>query len=202
VVVLTIGERCEALLIDVRVALAADSLVTVVLGGEGLEGGLDDTTAETEDEVKSGLLLSWETSCQPVCSILRIFPAIFSDIMSAFANLLHNVDGLPSYILHLCFYLLHHPPTDPISFSNFFTLQLFLTSYKSYLLDVVVGKSATVLKLLAGKDQTLLVWGDSFLVLDLALDIVNGVAGLDLKGDGLARQGLDENLHLDGVLKS
>ena len=27
---------------------------------------------------------------------------------------------------------------------------------------------------------------------DLRLDIVNGVGGLDLKGDGLARQGLDE----------
>ena len=33
---------------------------------------------------------------------------------------------------------------------------------------------------------------DSLLVLDLGLDIVNGVGGLDLKGDGLARKGLDE----------
>ena len=33
------------------------------------------------------------------------------------------------------------------------------------------------------------------LVLDLGLDIVDGVRGLDLKGDGLAREGLDENLH-------
>lgn len=32
------------------------------------------------------------------------------------------------------------------------------------LLDVVVGESATVLKLLSGEDQTLLVGGDSFLV--------------------------------------
>jgi hypothetical protein len=31
---------------------------------------------------------------------------------------------------------------------------------------------------------------------DLRLDIVNGVGGLDLKGDGLAREGLNENLHL------
>lgn len=38
------------------VALAADGLLAVVLGGEGLEGGLDDTTTETEDEVKGGLL--------------------------------------------------------------------------------------------------------------------------------------------------
>ena len=54
------------------------------------------------------------------------------------------------------------------------------------LLDVVVGKGTAVLELLSGEDQTLLVRGDSLLVLDLALDVVDGVARLDLKGDGLA----------------
>jgi hypothetical protein len=39
------------------VALAADHLVAVVLGGQGLEGGLDDTTTEAEDQVESRLLL-------------------------------------------------------------------------------------------------------------------------------------------------
>lgn len=38
------------------VALAADGLVAVVLGGEGLQGRLNDTTTETEDQVESGLL--------------------------------------------------------------------------------------------------------------------------------------------------
>jgi hypothetical protein len=41
---------------ETSVALAADVLLTVVLGGEGLEGRLDDTTTETEDQVESGLL--------------------------------------------------------------------------------------------------------------------------------------------------
>jgi hypothetical protein len=36
------------------------------------------------------------------------------------------------------------------------------------LLDVVVRKSAAILKLLAGKDQTLLVWGNTLLVLKVA----------------------------------
>ena len=80
------------------VALAADHLVAVVLGGEGLKGRLDDTTTQTEDQVESRLLL-----------------------------------------------------------------------------DVVVGKSAAVLELLAGEDQALLVRRDAFLVLDLALDVVDGV---------------------------
>jgi hypothetical protein len=77
------------------VALAADHLVAVVLGGQGLEGGLNDTTTEAEDQVKSRLLL-----------------------------------------------------------------------------DVVVGKGAAVLELLAGEDQALLVRGNALLVLDLGLDIV------------------------------
>ena len=54
------------------------------------------------------------------------------------------------------------------------------------LLDVIVGKRATVLQLLAGEDQTLLVRGNTLLVLDLRLDVVDGIAGLNLKGDGLA----------------
>jgi hypothetical protein len=54
------------------------------------------------------------------------------------------------------------------------------------LLDVVVGQGATVLELLAGEDQALLVRGDALLVLDLALDVIDGIGGLDLEGVGLA----------------
>ena len=39
---------------------------------------------------------------------------------------------------------------------------------RGLLLDVVVGESAAVLKLLAGEDQSLLVGGDALLVLDLS----------------------------------
>lgn len=41
---------------ETYVALAADHLVAVVLGGKGLEGRLNDTTTETEDQVESGFL--------------------------------------------------------------------------------------------------------------------------------------------------
>ena len=63
------------------------------------------------------------------------------------------------------------------------------------LLDVVIGKSAAVLKLLASEDETLLIGGDALLVLDLGLDVVDGVRGLDFESNGLASQGLDEDLH-------
>jgi hypothetical protein len=52
------------------------------------------------------------------------------------------------------------------------------------LLDVVVRKGATVLELLAGKDKTLLVRRNALLVLDLGLDVVDGVGRLNLEGDG------------------
>lgn len=72
----------------------------------------------------------------------------------------------------------------------------------AYLLDVVVGQSAAVLQLLTSEDQALLVRRDTLLVLDLRLNIVDGVRGLDLKGDGLPRQGLDEAVGVSLVLSS
>ena len=63
------------------------------------------------------------------------------------------------------------------------------------LLDVVIRKRPAVLKLLTSKDETLLVRRDTLLVLDLRLDVVNGVAGLHLQCDCLAGEGLDEDLH-------
>jgi len=54
------------------------------------------------------------------------------------------------------------------------------------LLDVVVGEGSAILKLLSSEDETLLVRGDPFLVLDLGLYIVDSVGRLDLESDGLA----------------
>ena len=66
----------------------------------------------------------------------------------------------------------------------------------AYLLNIVITQGPPILELLAREDQALLVRGDPFLVLDLGLDIVDGVGGLDLEGDGLARQGFDEAVGL------
>merc|ERR1712042_262659 len=63
------------------------------------------------------------------------------------------------------------------------------------LLNVVVREGSSILKLLSSKDQPLLVWGNSLLVLNLGLDILNGVRWLNLQGDGLASEGLDKDLH-------
>jgi len=54
------------------------------------------------------------------------------------------------------------------------------------LLNIVIGKGAAVFKLFASENETLLVWRDALLVLNLALDVVDGVRALNLEGDGLA----------------
>ena len=67
---------------------------------------------------------------------------------------------------------------------------------KSWLfLDVIVRKSATIFELLSSEDKTLLIWGDTLLVLDLGLNVLNGVRGLDIKSDGLTSKSLNEDLH-------
>merc|ERR1712046_407672 len=63
------------------------------------------------------------------------------------------------------------------------------------LLDVVVRQCTTILKLLACKDQALLIRWNSFLVLNLCLDVVNSVAGLNIQGNGLASQRFYKDLH-------
>ncbi len=69
------------------------------------------------------------------------------------------------------------------------------------ILDVVVGQGASILELLAGKDQALVVGVDAPLEMDLGLDIVDGGVGrLDLEGDGLvAVQGNKRGDHSDDL---
>jgi len=66
---------------------------------------------------------------------------------------------------------------------------------RGLLLDIVIRERTAILQLLACKDKTLLVWWNTFLILDLGLDIVDRIRSLDVKGDGLARQGFHEDLH-------
>ena len=63
------------------------------------------------------------------------------------------------------------------------------------LLNVVVAQRTAILKLLTSKDQALLVRGNALLVLNLRLDVLDRVRGLDLERNRLSCQGLNENLH-------
>ena len=63
------------------------------------------------------------------------------------------------------------------------------------LLDVVVGEGSVVLELFSGEDKSLLIRGNSFFVLDLGLDIFDGVRWFDIKGDGFSSKSFYEDLH-------
>jgi hypothetical protein len=64
------------------------------------------------------------------------------------------------------------------------------------LLNIVIGKRAPVIELLAGEDEALLVRRNPLLVLNLALDIDDTVRRLHLKGEqGHAGEGLHKDLH-------
>jgi hypothetical protein len=70
------------------------------------------------------------------------------------------------------------------------------------LLDVVIRQSTTIFQLLASEDESLLVRGNSFLVLDLGLHVVNGVRALHLKSDCLTSKSLHEDLHTSSQAKN
>ena len=66
---------------------------------------------------------------------------------------------------------------------------------------IVATQRAVVLELLAREDVALLVRRDALLVLDLPLDVLGGVAWLDVEGDGPSGERLHEDLqdhHEDG----
>ena len=65
-----------------------------------------------------------------------------------------------------------------------------------FLLNVIVRESSAIFKLLSSEDKTLLVWRNTFFVLDLSLDVFNSICRLNFKGDCFTSEGLDENLHL------
>ena len=70
------------------------------------------------------------------------------------------------------------------------------------LLNVVVGEGSVVHELdsRGTEDESHLIGRDALLVLDLCLDVFNGVRGLDLKGGDLSSEMLNEELHSDFVL--
>jgi hypothetical protein len=176
----------------------------VVLVGKDLERGLNDTTSESEDKVEGGLLLDVYRSAVDRNDRYPIDRSRCS---------VHDVPPSPS----CCF--LHVPapwyrqpcssawliptPTTPLNVHDPIPLRPrclpLAPSCRAHCIQdrqigrrglTVVRKGSSVLELLSGEDQSLLVRRDTLLVLDLRLDIVDGVGGLDLEGDGLAREAI------------
>ena len=175
-----------------------DGVCWLNIKGDGLScQGFDEdlhTTSESEDEMKSWLFLD---------VVIREGSSIFELLSGEDKSLL--IWGNSFLVLDLCFDVLNGVcwldiEGDGLS-SKSFDEDLHTTSKSEdkmesgFLLDVVVWKSSSILKLLSGEDESLLIWGNSFLILDLGFDVLNSVCWLDIKGDGLTSKSLDEDLH-------
>jgi hypothetical protein len=64
-----------------------------------------------------------------------------------------------------------------------------------FFLNIVIRESTAIFQLLSSKDESLLVRWDALLVLDFGLDVVDGVARLNVQSNSLTREGFYENLH-------
>jgi hypothetical protein len=162
---------------------------------------LQRATTEAENQVEGRLLL--DVIVRKSATILKLLTSedkallIGGDTLLVLDLLLHLVDGVARLDL------------EGDSLTSEGLDENLHTSTKAkdeveggLLLDVVVGEGAAVLKLLASKDQTLLIGGDTLLVLDLLLHLVDGISGLNLEGDGLAGESLNEDLHTSTEAKN
>merc|ERR1712043_148502 len=64
-----------------------------------------------------------------------------------------------------------------------------------FFLDIVVGKSTSIFQLLSSKNQSLLVRGNTFFILNFLLNIFNGITGFNIKSDSFTSQSFDKYLH-------
>merc|ERR1712029_842072 len=195
----------ESLLIGRDALLVLDLSLDILDGvgwldfeGDGLTGeGLDEnlhTTSKSEYEMKSGLLL--DVVIRKGSSVFKLLSGEDESLLIGWDSFLvldlglHVLDGVAWLDLK----------SDGLS-SESLDEDLHTTSESEdemesrFLPDVVVGEGSSILELLTGEDKSLLIGWDTFLVLDLSLDVLNGVGWLDFKSDGLTSEGLDEDLH-------
>ena len=153
------------------------------------------STSESENQVKGGLLL--DVVVRKSSAILELLTSEDKSLLVWWDTLLVLDLGLD--VLNSIGWL--NIEGDGLS-SQGLDEDLHTTSESQHkmesglLLDVVVGEGSAVLELLTSEDKSLLIWRDTFLVLDLGLNVFDGVCWLNIKGDGLTSEGLNENLHV------
>ena len=182
------------------IALSADHLLSFVLSSQSSESWFDldlthTTASQSEDQVESRFLLD---------VVIRESSSIFELLSSEDKSLLIRGDAF--FVLDFSLDVVNGVGGLDVQGDSLTREGLhedLHTSAESkdkmergLLLDVVVGEGSAVLELLAGKDESLLVRRDALLILDLGLDVIDGVRGLNIKSDGLARKSLHENLHV------
>jgi len=151
-------------------------------------------SSQTKNQVKGGLLL--DVVVAQSAAVLQLFSSedktllVWWDSLFILDLSLHVLDGVRGFNLQgdgLASQGLHEDLHSSSQSENKMECALFL--------DIVVAQCPTILELLSGKDQTLLIWGNSFLVLDLCLHVLDRIRRLDFQSDGFPGQGFNEDLH-------
>jgi hypothetical protein len=166
--------------------------------GDGLTSeSLDEdlhTTSKSEDEMEGGLFL--DVVVLESATVLELFSSEDESLLvwgNSFFVLNLSLDGLDGVsLLNLKSDSLSGEGLDEDLHS---TSESEDEMESGLLLDIVVLKSAAIFELLTGEDKSLLIWGNTFLVLDLGLDGFDRVGLLDFESNGFTGEGLDENLH-------
>merc|ERR1719466_742671 len=163
------------------------------LAGEGLYKDLH-ATSETKNKMKGALFL--DVVVRKCSSILQLLTSKDEPLL---------VWGNSFFVLDLCLHIFNGIRWFHLQSNSFSGEGLDKDLHSSsetenkmksaLLLDVVIRKSSSILQLFTSKDESLLVWGNSFLVLDLCLHIFNGIRWFDLQSDSFAGEGLDKDLH-------
>ncbi len=63
-------------------------------------------------------------------------------------------------------------------------------------LDVIIAKGPPILELFAGENEPLLLRRNPLLILDLRLDILDCVIGVDVESNGFASERFHKDLHV------
>jgi len=165
------------------------------LSSQGLDEDLHSTTAKTKDKVKGGLFLN---------VVIRKSSAILELFSGENESLLFRRDAF--FILDLRFHILDSVIGFNVQGDSFTgqgldeDLHGATTKTKDkvkggLLLNVVIRQCSAVFELLSCEDETLLLWRDSFFVLNLCLHVLNGIICFYVKSDRLSGKRFDKNLH-------
>jgi len=151
-------------------------------------------SAQTEHKVEGGLLLN---------VVVRKGPAVFKLLASEDEALL--VRGNALLVLDLALNIIDRVARFDLKSNGFssegFDEDLHATSETEdevkgrLFLNIVIRKCATILQLLSGENEALLVRRDTLLILDLGFDVINGITRFNLERDGLSCESLYKDLH-------
>ena len=65
------------------------------------------------------------------------------------------------------------------------------------LLNIVITQCSTIFQLFSSEDKSLLIWRNTFLILDLLFDVIDGVGRFDIQSDRLSSEGFYKDLHFE-----